>query len=300
MRTLAMAARPFISCLALALLGCTGHDTYETYYVDGGSSSGAPSSRAAGGVSGGANASAGSGGQAGASAGSNGRAGADNQAGTRSAGGGGGTLDGTGGTAGEVGATGGSAGSTGGSAGASGQPGSPGAGEAGSADAAECLRASDCRSGMSCSAIGQCVSEPCTDVDCGGACPPCSDGRKCKVDSDCTSYACDAALHTCAADQCQDHEQDGLETDTDCGGGLCTACALGKSCLLSPDCASQACDGVTLICVSDVCSDHRKDGNESDADCGGGTCDQCSVGKKCRNSFDCTAGHVCAVSKVCE
>ena len=153
---------------------------------------------------------------------------------------------------------------------------------------------------MSCSATGQCVSEPCTDTGCGGACPPCGDGRKCKIDTDCASYACDAALHTCAADQCEDHQQDGLETDTDCGGGLCMACALGKSCLVSPDCASLACDGVTLVCVGDVCSDHRQDGDETDADCGGSSCDSCTVGKKCKSNFDCTAGHVCAVSKVCQ
>ena len=302
MRKIAMKAGSCMACLALASLsGCTGHDSYETYYIDGGNTGALANSAAAG-----ANAGAGSDRQAGAKAGSSGQAGANGQAGASAFSGDGGTADGSGGAAGDVGAAGGGDGGTadgsGGAAssGTSGQAGSPAGGEAGGPGAAKCIRSSDCPTGMWCSAADQCVSEPCTDTNCGGACSPCGNGKKCRADTDCASYACDAALHTCTADQCQDHQQDGLETDTDCGGGLCATCALGKSCLVSSDCASQACDGVALVCVSDVCADHRKDGFETDVDCGGGSCAWCTVGKKCGSSFDCVAGHVCNTVKVCQ
>ena len=100
MRKIAMAACSCISCSALALLlGCTGHDTYETYYIDGGST-GALASSAAGRAIGGAS----------ASAGSYGQAGANSQAGASPSGGEGGMAEGFGGAAGGVGAAGSSIG----------------------------------------------------------------------------------------------------------------------------------------------------------------------------------------------
>ena len=170
----------------------------------------------------------------------------------------------------------------------------------GAKNCVQCLHSSDCPSGMSCSAIEQCVSQPCTDADCGGICPPCSDGKKCLTDTDCISYSCDAVLHTCDANQCADQQQDGLETDTDCGGGACTPCALGKSCLVSRDCASDACDALALVCISDSCADHRKDGLETDVDCGGGACRACVIGQTCGSNFDCISGHFCNGGKVCQ
>jgi hypothetical protein len=40
---------------------------------------------------------------------------------------------------------------------------------------------------------------------------------------------------------CSDGVQDGDETDTDCGGANCTACADGKHCLVNADCVSNNC-----------------------------------------------------------
>jgi hypothetical protein len=144
------------------------------------------------------------------------------------------------------------------------------------------------------------VTASCSDVDCGGVCPPCGNGKKCLSDADCISAACDAASLTCIASACTDHRQDGVETDADCGGGICLPCALGKSCLLSSDCATQGCDALTLRCVSDPCRDHRKDGFETDLDCGGGTCGACLVGQACGSNFDCQSGHICNSKKVCQ
>jgi len=172
----------------------------------------------------------------------------------------------------------------------------------GSGVCVECLHTSDCPSGLSCSATERCVSAPCTDVDCGGACPPCADGKQCLVDSDCAGYACDTATLTCMSNQCADHQQDGNETDADCGGGTCAPCAFGKSCKLSSDCVTFACDGISLVCVEDACSDRRQDGAESDIDCGGGSCASCGVGRRCKSNFDCISGHFCnsASPRVCQ
>jgi hypothetical protein len=107
--------------------------------------------------------------------------------------------------------------------------------------------------GNACGAGGTCASGACigatptctdgnkngneTDVDCGGGtCPTCAVSKHCAVDSDCTSNACDGVSLTCVSDQCSDHRQDGSESDVDCGGLLCNACAVGMKCGNSIDC----------------------------------------------------------------
>ncbi|MBI5534687.1 MAG: TonB-dependent receptor [Deltaproteobacteria bacterium] len=59
--------------------------------------------------------------------------------------------------------------------------------------------------------------------------------------------ACNAS-GSCVA-LCVDGVKDGAETDIDCGGGTCPACALGKLCSLPSDCASTFCTGA---CVSEI------------------------------------------------
>jgi hypothetical protein len=164
----------------------------------------------------------------------------------------------------------------------------------------ECNLTADCPAGLFCDAHHFCGSAACTDVDCGGACPPCVVGKRCLADGDCLSLACDAATTTCIANQCLDHRQDGDETDADCGGGTCRGCGLGQACLFDEDCAYQACDTLTLRCISNQCADHRLDGLETDVDCGGGGCGPCFVGQSCHSNFDCQAGHLCNGAKVCQ
>jgi hypothetical protein len=163
-----------------------------------------------------------------------------------------------------------------------------------------CLQASNCKAGQICSASHQCVSGACTDLDCGGACPACANGKKCLADADCSSFACDAVSLTCITPQCQDHHQDGVETDADCGGGVCPACVLSKGCLVDADCTTMACDALKLSCVSSQCQDHRLDGYETDVDCGGGGCPACGIGAGCKTNFDCISGHFCNNSHVCQ
>jgi hypothetical protein len=43
--------------------------------------------------------------------------------------------------------------------------------------------------------------------------------------------------------ECSDGVQDGIESDVDCGGGLCAACPKGSSCDVPSDCQSQLCTG---------------------------------------------------------
>jgi hypothetical protein len=173
-----------------------------------------------------------------------------------------------------------------------------------------CTVNSDCTS-SACDAISRtCVSSLCTDqqkdgdetdVDCGGGsymgmppCAACANGLKCVADSDCTSNACDAVTLTCVSNECADQHKDGLETDVDCGGGVCAGCGNGQQCLIDTDCSSNACDGVSFLCDNNQCIDHRQDGAETDVDCGGADlCARCVVGKKCVVNSDCQTGHTC-------
>ncbi len=164
-----------------------------------------------------------------------------------------------------------------------------------------CAVASDCTSGDC--AAGVCASGAApsctdgiengteTDVDCGGGtCAPCAEGKSCLVNADCIDDTCHAG--TCMAPApklCADGIKDGNETDIDCGGGTCPPCSIARSCKANADCASNACDALTLVCAASQCTDQLQDGSETDVDCGGGVCPSCSIGKKCKVDSDCTS-----------
>lgn len=77
-----------------------------------------------------------------------------------------------------------------------------------------------------------------TDIDCGGSCQPCWDGKQCSIAADCQSNACNG---TCAIATCSDGVRDGFESDVDCGA-TCGKCAAGRVCAGDADCASNNCD----------------------------------------------------------
>ena len=77
-----------------------------------------------------------------------------------------------------------------------------------------------------------------TDVDCGGPCPVCGDGKKCSAGKDCASGICNGGL--CQGSLCTDLAKNGTETDVDCGGASCPGCADGKACVAATDCAGSA------------------------------------------------------------
>jgi hypothetical protein len=166
-----------------------------------------------------------------------------------------------------------------------------------------CAVGTDCQSGI-CQA-GKCQPS-CTDgikdgnetdVDCGGAtCPKCSNGKGCLVASDCVSGICSGGI--CQAPSCTDGVKDGTETDVDCGGGTCLPCAAGQMCAVGTDCQSGICQAGKCQPAAASCTDGIKNGNETDVDCGGGTCPKCATGKGCLAGADCVSG-ICSAG-ICQ
>src|SRR5262249_13074124 len=124
-----------------------------------------------------------------------------------------------------------------------------------------------------------------TDVDCGGVCVPCADGRDCAQDADCQSRVCKAGR--CLERACDDQLLNGRESDVDCGG-LCSPCDDGLRCAAGGDCASRSCSGGR--CVAPTCGDQVKNGPETDVDCGGplAECARCGDGAGCLAPGDCS------------
>jgi hypothetical protein len=125
-----------------------------------------------------------------------------------------------------------------------------------------------------------------TDVDCGGSCDTsgatCKAGQKCNVPADCKDGVC---ATTCQAPTCSDKAQNQSESDIDCGGPNCSACADGKKCGKNSDCVNLSCPAGA--CLAPTCGDASKNGAETDLNCGGPTCPACAVGKICSAPRDC-------------
>ena len=102
-----------------------------------------------------------------------------------------------------------------------------------------------------------------TDIDCGGGCPPCYQGKTCLAYTDCVSYVCSAGV--CATPTCTDHVKNQGETDVDCGGSACSKCADTKMC--ASDVGLHRRSLRLGRCSS--CRDVTKNGDEVDVDCGG-------------------------------
>ena len=161
----------------------------------------------------------------------------------------------------------------------------------------------DCGSGAC--VRGRCASPTCvdgaldgdeSDIDCGGSCAACATDQLCRDDTDCQADAglvCDSA-HRCVA-RCNDGVRDGEESDIDCGGPVCSACAAGGACRSPFDCSGK------LECESGVCTDPCTDGirnvEETDVDCGGPLCSACADRLACNQDIDChsliCSGGVC-------
>lgn len=124
-----------------------------------------------------------------------------------------------------------------------------------------------------------------TDKDCGGDCDACENGDACREDGDCKSAFCHEG--TCTDPACADGAKNGSETDVDCGG-TCKGCAPDQRCKKDDDCQSSMClsDEGIHRCAEPTCGDKRKNGDESDVDCGG-DCDPCGEGKRCNGDDDC-------------
>jgi F5/8 type C domain len=124
-----------------------------------------------------------------------------------------------------------------------------------------CAPGMACQVAMDCASLdcdsGLCVDPGCTDktkngqetdVDCGGMnCAPCVAKQHCKVNTDCDSLICDGSTKLCDAATCSDTVPNEGESDADCGGSACPACAVGKKCRSGSDCASAVCQA--KLCV---------------------------------------------------
>ncbi len=120
-----------------------------------------------------------------------------------------------------------------------------------------------------------------TDVDCGGTCPACGDGKACSTPVDCASGNC--AGGTCVPlSSCADGVKNGTESDIDCGGGCPLACAIGQACKQTSDCKSGACAGGICTCIPTTCAQQGKNCGTTSDGCGTMlTCGTCTPPNSC-------------------
>src|SRR2546430_476533 len=78
-----------------------------------------------------------------------------------------------------------------------------------------------------------------SDVDCGGDCDACDDGKACSQASDCKSLVCSSGQ--CQAPSCSDGVKNGTEGDADCGGPCPDPGSDGARCRPAPDCTPNRC-----------------------------------------------------------
>jgi hypothetical protein len=110
----------------------------------------------------------------------------------------------------------------------------------------------------------------------------------CLANTDCDGAQICGEAHACAPTSCADGVQNGAESDVDCGGGACARCSDGKHCDYDADCASSLCHMSDHLCGAPTCTDKRKDGDETDVDCGG-SCPPCAASAECRVDADCAS-----------
>ena len=259
----------FVLAGALGLAGCTavlGIDKeYELETGTGGAASSASNGPGSGGSGGGAVTS------------------------SSSVGGGGG---GTGGSGGGIGGSGGGTGGSGGSGGTGGSGGATG----------QCMKAADCPP-----TGNVCVKATCVNNTCGTMAVPPGMPPTMQIEGDCKSHVCTGNGTVEASEDNTDPADDMKECTTDvCAGGTTihtnlspgTACSQngGKVCNNAGacvDCTNGAdCMAAGKICqsgncVSPDCANAKKDGSETDIDCGGAECNPCGTNKICMMPIDC-------------
>jgi hypothetical protein len=149
--------------------------------------------------------------------------------------------------------------------------------------------------------------ECCADVACAegeqcsaGACRPPPEVPAPVLDAGaCLGADCSPATPAVLVPSCDDTQQNGDETDVDCGGSCDRRCPLDRACAADVDCAvGLYCSEPSLLCAVISCSDGSLNGDERETDCGGGTCAGCGDGADCAGAVDCASG-VCGDAGTC-
>src|SRR5262245_21285711 len=124
-----------------------------------------------------------------------------------------------------------------------------------------------------------------------GKCDGAGECVDCLVDDDCMPGEI-CKMKMCVPATCSDGQEDGNETDIDCGG-LWNGCPDNGACLVDADCQSKICNA--NVCQVPTCTDGVKNGGETDMDCGGPSCPRCATGDGCSVNSDCI-GTLCSGS----
>lgn len=215
--------------------------------------------------------------------------------------GGAGGAPSTGGAGGQ--SSGGDGGAGTGASGGSGASGAAGGG--GTGGMGECSAPEDCPGidttcqfrtcdGNSCGTADAAIDTACSEdggavCDGQGSCVECND-----VDDCAPQWLCQAG--DCIPPECSNGQQDGTESDVDCGGLDCSPCPNTLSCNTYADCFSQFCD-------ANVCAPCVDDGScapVADSYCAGGSCTAKKVtGDSCGAANQCLSGNCPSDDGVC-
>ncbi len=95
---------------------------------------------------------------------------------------------------------------------------------------------------------GQCVNLQTDMHNCGTCGNVCNPGEVCKKGKCVSASNTNEGTTTNKKAACTDGVKNGKETDVDCGGSSCSACADGKACSKNTDCSSH-------LCVNGICQE---------------------------------------------
>lgn len=130
-------------------------------------------------------------------------------------------------------------------------------------------------------AMGKCIGALCGngkkdsgegDIDCGGSCLLCADGKTCSAGTQCASQVCTGGM--CVMATCSDQVKNGTETAADCGGSECQPCPDDRACKKDTDCQSGVCSNA--YCAAPTCTDGVQNDKEMGVDCGGNCPNPCA------------------------
>jgi hypothetical protein len=115
--------------------------------------------------------------------------------------------------------------------------------------------------------------------------------------TDCPATGTACATPVCDQGVCSTTKAQSGAACTDNNGKVCDGNGACVECVADGDCTGgKVCDS-SHACVAGSCMDNKKDGTETDVDCGGAGCSPCDNTKACTGNSDCKSAY-CA-SNVC-